>query len=163
MPFTPFHFGPFACVGVPLHRRLDLPAFLLANVAVDLEPLAVMLLRLDRPLHGYCHTFLLAPVVALALAAVLWPARGLVKAGMRTAGLPYETTFLKLFVAGLLGASLHVLMDAPLYHDIRPFLPLDVNPLRGAVSSRTMYLGCLVSFIPAGMLYLWAVFRERRV
>ena len=45
MPFTPYHFGPHGCVGLVLKRYLDLPVFMLANVAVDLEPLAVMVFR----------------------------------------------------------------------------------------------------------------------
>jgi hypothetical protein len=39
MPFTPCHFGPSACIALPLNRWIDLPVFLLANVAIDIEPL----------------------------------------------------------------------------------------------------------------------------
>ena len=58
MPFTPFHFGPSAVIVLPLNRYIDIPAFLLANIAVDIEPLAVMSLSLSYPLHGYAHSIL---------------------------------------------------------------------------------------------------------
>ena len=35
---------------------------------------------------------------------------------------------------------LHVLFDSPLYFDIKPFYPLNVNPLYGSVSSLEIYL-----------------------
>jgi membrane-bound metal-dependent hydrolase YbcI (DUF457 family) len=43
-------------------------------------------------------------------------------------------------IAGILGAMLHVLFDAPLYWEIKPFYPLTVNPLYGSVSSLEIYL-----------------------
>lgn len=52
MPFTPLHFGPHACVALPLRRRVDLPVFLLTNVVVDVEPLLVLTFNLNYPLHG---------------------------------------------------------------------------------------------------------------
>ncbi len=39
MPFTPFHFGPSAVIALPLNRYIDIPTFLLANIAVDIEPI----------------------------------------------------------------------------------------------------------------------------
>ena len=57
MPFTPFHFGAHACIAFPLNKRIDIPVFILANVAIDIEPLLVITLNLSYPLHGYVHTF----------------------------------------------------------------------------------------------------------
>ena len=61
MPFTPFHLGPALFLGLLLFRLVDLPTFLAANVILDLEPLAVLLLDLDYPLHGLFHSFLGGP------------------------------------------------------------------------------------------------------
>lgn len=46
-------------IGLPLHRKLHLSTFLVASIAVDIEPL-VIVLGLAYPLHGYLYTFLLA-------------------------------------------------------------------------------------------------------
>jgi len=58
MPFTPFHFGAHACVAFPFNKKIDIPVFILANVAIDIEPLLVITLNLHYPLHGYAHTFI---------------------------------------------------------------------------------------------------------
>ena len=58
MPFTPFHFGPSATIAFPLRGKIDIPVFILANVAIGIEPLTVMILNLSYPLHGYAHSFL---------------------------------------------------------------------------------------------------------
>ena len=58
MPFTPFHIGPHATVGLALQNYIDVPVFITANVAVDLEPLFVILFKPDYPLHGYFHSLL---------------------------------------------------------------------------------------------------------
>jgi membrane-bound metal-dependent hydrolase YbcI (DUF457 family) len=46
------------------------------------------------------------------------------------------------FVAGVLGTMLHVLLDSPLYDDIRPFYPLLSNPLYHLASSSEVYDFC---------------------
>lgn len=75
MPFTPFHFGPAACVALPLHKRVDFLSFLLVNVAIDLEPLAAIHLNLNYPLHGYAHTFIGAVVVGILSGWALYALR----------------------------------------------------------------------------------------
>ena len=72
MPFTPFHLGPALALGIPLRKYVHAPTFILANVAVDIEPFIVLLLRLDYPLHGYLHTFLFALLFGLAIGFVMF-------------------------------------------------------------------------------------------
>ena len=67
MSFTPFHLGPALGLGLPLRRYLHVPTFLAASVVVDVEPLLVLVLGLDYPLHGYLHTFLFASLTGLLL------------------------------------------------------------------------------------------------
>ena len=67
MPFTPFHLGPALGLGLPLRKYIHAPTFIVANVAVDIEPFLVFLLRLNYPLHGYLHTFLSAFFFGLAI------------------------------------------------------------------------------------------------
>jgi len=161
MPFTPYHFGPHGCVGLILKRHLDLPVFVLANVAVDLEPLAVMVLGLSYPLHGYCHTFLFGTFVGIIWALIAYPLRDVIKVIMNAFRLRYSTTLLKMIVSGILGVWLHVLFDAPLYRDIRPFFPWEANPLYGIVSISAVYWFCATCFIPAMVLYVMVAVNYR--
>ena len=81
-------------------------------------------------------------------------ARNMTGVFMRALKLPYETTLKKCILSGILGGWLHILFDAPIYTDIRPFFPFDANPLYGLVSPRAMYLLCTLLFVPALALYL---------
>lgn len=66
MPFTPLRSGPASLVGPPLRERVHVPA-LLGSVIADTEPLAVSVLNLDLPMHGYLGSFLLAVTTGLAV------------------------------------------------------------------------------------------------
>jgi len=104
MPFTPLHFGPHACVALPLRRYVDLPVFLLTNVVVDVEPLLVLTFNLNYPLHGYCHTLLIGGLLGLLLGTIAFAFRGVFAAAMRLARLPYEPSLGKMVIAGVAGA-----------------------------------------------------------
>jgi hypothetical protein len=67
MPFTPLHLGPVFVFGLFLRRWLHLPTLIVASIAVDVEPLLVIVLKLDYPLHGYLHTFLFAIPYGIAV------------------------------------------------------------------------------------------------
>ncbi|HNQ34465.1 MAG TPA: hydrolase [bacterium] len=161
MPFTPFHFGPGACLALPLKERLDLPVFLLSNLAIDLEPLAVISFGLKYPLHGYAHTLLFGSLVGIGWAALAFAGRRHLRRLMNRLRLPYRPDFRIMAISALLGAWFHVLLDAPLYSDIRPFYPLTANPLHGKISGGAVYLVCLLAFIPAAVLYLQAAGGKR--
>ncbi len=157
MPFTPFHFGPSACLALPLQRRLDLPTFLLVNVAVDLEPLLVMSFDLPLRLHGPAHTLLGATLIGMVSGAVLFRCRRPLQQMMTgLLPLPYAPTLRGMVLTGILGACFHILLDAPLYVDITPFAPFsDANPLLGVIDGGIMYTLTALSYIPALLLYLW--------
>ena len=158
MPFTPFHFGPHACIALPLQRYIDVPIFVGANVAIDIEPLLVMVYGFDYPLHGYCHTFLFGGMVGLLLGLVVFPFRKLIGKTMSWLRLPYVTNLLKMAVSGMLGAWVHILFDMPLYQDIRPFYPLSSNPLYGITSAKVVYETCAFLSLLALVIYLYMVF-----
>lgn len=65
LPFTIFHLGPALFFGLPARRYIHTPTFILANVIVDFEPMLVLILGLDYPLHGYLHTFVMAIFLGL--------------------------------------------------------------------------------------------------
>ena len=157
MPFTPYHFGPHSCVALSLRKYIDFPVFILANVAVDLEPLAVILFTLDYPLHGYFHTFLIGGMIGIIWAVIAYFLKNILEEIMNALRLSYKTSFAKMVVSGILGVWLHVLFDAPIYEDIRPFYPSESNPLYGILSSQTLYTICSICFIPALILYIFGV------
>jgi len=156
MPFTPFHFGPGAVIGMPLSRHLDPFTFVLASVAMDLEPLSVMVLHLHYRLHGYVHTFMGAALLGTVWGVSVWlcrrPLQQLLRNGFK---IPFTPSKRKMVLSGVLGSWFHVLLDAPLYKDITPFYPFHGNPLYGLVGHGAMYLFCALCFIPAMGLYLY--------
>lgn len=165
MPFTPFHFVPSACVSLPLHRYLDVPIFIGANVVVDFEPLIVMKCGLDYPVHGYCHTLPIGGLIGCVLGILAYPCRNLIGSAMSMIRLPYSPALGKMVLSGMLGVWLHVLFDSVLYIDIRPLYPFNMNPVLGLLSSQTVYLICAVCFAPALVLYFFQAFEwgERNI
>lgn len=145
MPLTPFHFGPALGFGLPLRKYMHSPTFILTNVIIDVEPILVLFLGLRYPLHGYLHTFLLAFFVGLILGYAMFLLERflhpLYKAFLFETD---ETLNLKpFFVAGVLGTTLHVLLDSPLYGEMRPFFPLTINPLYNPALSLEVYSFCV--------------------
>ncbi len=153
MPFTPYHFGPSLCIALPLDRYIDVPTFVLANVVVDMEPLAVMVLGLNYPLHGYCHTFLIGSLAGVLWAVIAYWSRSITREIMRLVKLSSTAAFGKLLVSAILGVWFHIVLDSFLYSDIRPFYPFETNPLYGMISSSALYLICSISFVPALIIY----------
>lgn len=163
MPFTPFHFGPHACVSLPLQRYLDVPVFVGANLVIDLEPLLVMTFNPDYPVHGYCHTLIFGSPVGILLATSAHPFIGRCERFMSRVRLSYTTTYLKMAVSGVLGVWLHVVFDAPLYDDIRPLYPLQENPLLEVLPPGAVYGICAACLVPAGLLYIRETTRSKSV
>jgi membrane-bound metal-dependent hydrolase YbcI (DUF457 family) len=155
MPFTPFHFGPALGLGLLLRKYVHTPTFVLASAILDVEPLLVLYYGLDYPLHGYLHTFVLAFVVGLLLG---YPAFVLERALQ-----PIYKVFLletgndlklkSFLLAGAFGTTFHVLLDSPLYTDIRPFYPLTANPLYNPTLSLEIYSLCVWMGIFGAMYY----------
>jgi membrane-bound metal-dependent hydrolase YbcI (DUF457 family) len=157
MPFTPLHLGPALTVGLPLRKYMHLPTFILANVVLDVEPLLIMLLGLDYPLHGYLHTFLSAIIVGILLGYVMFSLERHLKVVYLKLQLETSKTLpLKSFlIAGVSGTALHVLLDALLYSEMHPFLPLTANPfLSFHMSSLSVYLFCFWLCIFGALYYI---------
>ena len=157
MPFTPYHFGPSACIALPLRKYIDIPVFILANVVIDLEPLAVILFGLNYPLHGYFHTFLVGTVVALVWGLIAYSGKSIFQRLMKLFHVSYETNLGKMLLSAILGAWFHILLDSICWYDMRPFWPLDTNPFINLMTLKTVRLLCTISFLPAVVLYIIAV------
>jgi len=162
MPFTPFHFGPSALVSLPLKRYIDIPVFILANVAIDIEPLLVMTFDLSYPLHGLAHTFVGAAVVGVTIGIIANFAKKYLEHVMRkTLRLVYQSSKKKYILSGILGGWFHISLDFPLYSDIKPFYPFtDFNPFLGLVQDNLMYKICAYAFIPAIATYIFITILE---
>ena len=129
MPFTPFHLGPGLFFGLLSSRYLDVPTFLVASIVLDVEPLLVMTLGLSYPLHGFFHTLFGGAIVAILLAFVTVKLNKPISWIASIFKLPRKTSLRSIVLSYISGISLHILLDSPLYSDIRPFYPWNFNPL----------------------------------
>jgi membrane-bound metal-dependent hydrolase YbcI (DUF457 family) len=157
MPFTPYHFGPSAFVGLIFRKWLDIPVFVLANVIVDIEVLVVGLLGLGLPTHRYLHTFLLGMVIGAVWGIAAYPLRRLFEKIMRILHIPYQTGFWKMVISGVLGVWLHVGIDAIYHWEVQAFWPSRIKPLWHLISQRQVKAICVASFVAAAIAYAFAV------
>lgn len=157
MPFTPYHFGPSGFISLVLRRWLDIPVFVLANVIVDVEVLVVRLLDAGWPIHRYIHTLLIGAAAGILWATVAWPLRNLFKMIMQTLRIPYQASFLKMLISGVLGVWLHVVIDSIYHWDVRVFWPSKIKPLYKLVTTQQVEMICLVFLLAAVILYVIAV------
>jgi len=169
MPLTPFHFGPALLVGLILLSYVDLPTFLAANVIVDFEPILVVTLGLDYPLHGFFHSFLGGTIVAFLLAVVMKKVRSNLSPVLSIFKLEQKSPSKSIVLASFSGVYLHILLDSNMHGDIRPFYPLDINPFldRSALSGLSLHLFLFWSFVGAAAVYALRLFyiwrRQRQV
>ncbi|NEX19887.1 DUF4184 family protein [Thiorhodococcus mannitoliphagus] len=169
MPFTPLHLGPGFALKALGGRHFSFLAFGLAQVAMDIEPLAGLLTGAQR-LHGSTHTYLAALGIALVVAAMTPPiGRPVVRRWNREvawARLPWLTvsadfTRVSVLAGATLGTLSHVWLDSLMHADITPLAPWsEANGWLGAVSVEALTIGCLL----AGLLGLtaWLVLTWRR-
>lgn len=153
MPFTLYHFGPSAFLGLALRKWLDFPVFVLANVIVDIE-----VLFFNRwPVHRYFHTFLIGAIVGACWGLLAHRLRGLFKWLMQIIRIPYQTSFRKMVVSGVLGVWLHVFADAIYHSDVNIFWPSKARPLYGLISQEQVETVCVAFLIAAIFPYTIAV------
>jgi len=157
MPFTPYHFGPSGFLGLLFRKWLDLPVLLLANVVVDIEVLVISWLNLGWPRHRYTHTLLLGAAAGIALGLAAFPFRRLFARLMNLARIPYNPRLWKMLLSGILGAWLHVAIDAIYHFDVRLLWPVKGKPFYGLLTHRQIKLGCVAFFVAALIPYIFAV------
>jgi len=155
MPFTPFHLGPALGIGLPLRKYLHVPTFIIGNIIIDIEPFLVLVLGLKYPLHGYLHTFIGASLIGILIGYImyildrsfhtLWKSLKLIKNYYRSRNY---------LMAGVVGTILHVLLDSPLYHDIKPLYPLLTNPFYDPELTVLIYESCVFLGVIGFLCYL---------
>jgi membrane-bound metal-dependent hydrolase YbcI (DUF457 family) len=129
---------------------------LVASVIVDVEPILVLLLNLDYPLHGFFHSFVGGTLVALLLSVVMSKIRDSLSPLMSFFKLEEKSSFRNILLASLSGLYMHILLDSRIHMDIQPFYPLDFNPfLSGSTSAVVgIYMLCLWCFVGAAVFYV---------
>jgi hypothetical protein len=150
MPFTPYHFGPSGFFALAFRKYLDIPVFMLANVIIDIE-----VLIFER--HVYTHTLLLGAVTGVLWAIAAYPLRHFFKKIMQIFLLPYQTNLWKMIISGVLGIWLHVIIDGIYQWDVKVFWPGSSTPLYRLISEGNVKVICLCSFVPAIILYVFAI------
>lgn len=166
MPFTPYHFGPSGFIGLVFRKWIDVPVFVLANVAVDIEVLVIVFFRLGYPLHRYCHTLLIGLVVGILWGLLAYPLRHLFKRLMHLLRIPYQTSLLKMLISGILGVWLHVLIDGAYHYDVHIFWPSRSisfwRTTQRHLAKEQIETICLIFFLAAVVPYVLAVISFRK-
>jgi membrane-bound metal-dependent hydrolase YbcI (DUF457 family) len=157
LPFTPFHLGPGLLMGLLLFRYLDLPTVLVASVILDVEPALVLFLHINAPLHGFFHSFLGGTFVAILLTAVMRPLRARLAPLLAFFRLEQRPAVTKIALASLAGIYLHILLDARMHLDIRPFYPFDFNPFLGSGSLLGLDVTMMCVWCFFGGLFVYAI------
>ena len=151
MPITPFHFGPGALIKAAAPAHVSWTVFALANVLIDLEPIALFFITGD-PAHPWLHTLPGALGVAAVAATAgrrpcvwalrLWNSR-LSPAQARMLAVQPQIGRGAAWAGALLGTLSHILLDAIMHVDVRPFWPLDDrNLMQGIVSVEQLQWSC---------------------
>lgn len=157
MPFTPYHLGPAILIALITYPVIDLPAFIIANIIIDFEPLVIILTGSQLPLHGKFHSITMGTLLGLLLALIITLFRKHGKSINKRMRLDYKTSTKKTIIASVTGIWFHVILDAFLYDDLNLFYPLRWNPLLGLLQPATIQKACLVSFPLAIIIYLLRV------
>jgi membrane-bound metal-dependent hydrolase YbcI (DUF457 family) len=162
MPFTPYHLGPGSLIGLSLFKIFDVPALLIASVVIDIEPFSALLFNLNYPLHGVFHSFLGGSMVAGFIAAAVYFLKNDIKKLMVLFKLAQDSSFKKILWTSFFGIYFHILLDSPLYTDIKPFYPLTINPFYGLFSPEQIYLFSGLSFFVAILICLARLFQAQK-
>ena len=166
MPFTPFHFGPSGLIGLLLLKWVDFPTILIASVAIDIEPLLVLMFNLSYSLHGFFHSFFGATLIALLLILIMRYLRGYLSVLMDSFKLTQDVTLKSIALGAFIGVYSHILLDAPIYVEMNPFFPIIGNPflIKNPFISLEISIFCVFCFLGTVSIYcirLIVQFRKR--
>lgn len=153
MPFTPYHFGPGSWIGLVLFKVLHYPTFLISIVIIDIEPFFVLIFCLNQPLHGISHSFLGGSIIAILCSILIYYFKNEFNKIMAYVRLTQDSSYKQILLASFFGVYLHILLDSPLYIDIKPFYPFEINPFYGMISLQQIILLCKVSFLMSVLFY----------
>jgi membrane-bound metal-dependent hydrolase YbcI (DUF457 family) len=150
VPFTPFHLGPGAVFKAIGGRHVSFMVFGGSQVMMDIEPL-VGIIRGSFILHGITHTLPGALVIGTLAGLIGRPISAWV---LRLLQIPhYPFTWTASFIGAYLGTFSHVLLDALMHPDTRPWWPFsNENQLLAAISPEWLHLGCAITAAIGGAI-----------
>jgi membrane-bound metal-dependent hydrolase YbcI (DUF457 family) len=155
MPYTPYHFGPSSLIGLILRRWVDIPVFVLVNIAIDIEIFVAELWHPRGFGQRYAHTLLIGTAVGIIWGTGAYFFRGFFKWIMDKIQIPYKTSISKMIFSGIFGAWAHIFIDALYQSDVMLFWPSRLaNPLR-LFGRRKVDLLCVLCFLAAFVVYIW--------
>lgn len=172
MPLTPFHLGPGVLFKALGGSHVSLTVFALAQVAMDLEVVVRAGLGSSH-LHGFTNTIAGATVVLLVTVPVGKPlCERLLRWWNRNVS-PGQARWLQVstcipsaaaWAGGVLGVYSHLILDAMMHADARPWTPFaEGNPLVGYLSVAQLYLACLLCLLTGGaILAIYRAIKLRR-
>ena len=164
MPFTPYHAGPNGLVGLLLYRWVNLPAIILVNIAVDLEPLIIILFKITKyPEHGFFHSYGGAMIISLLFVMVYEKIKKPMGLLMSAIGLKQDNSFFSVVLGAVIGGAMHVTMDSMIYRDIMPLYPFEYNPIYGMMKPSQLRLFCLACFAASVVVYFVRKFLKDKV
>jgi membrane-bound metal-dependent hydrolase YbcI (DUF457 family) len=105
------------------------------------------------------HTFLFASLTGLALGYVMFSIDRFLHPVYKSLRLVSEVNqnLITFMGTGVLGAIFHVLLDSPLYRDIKPLYPFTQNPFYNPNLSMEIYTFCIwMGFL--GIIYYVGLF-----
>lgn len=155
MPLTPFHLGPGLFFGMLSFRFLDLTAFLLGSIILDIEPFyAFVSGKLDQPHHQFT-SFLGGILGAIAVLIIVVIFKKQIIKWLDKVRLAQNSSNLSIFFGGLFGCWIHVIFDSFMHYDVSPFWPLKLNPFLNLISLPQNYFLCsALGIIGLGLLFL---------
>ena len=158
---TPFHLGPGLLLGVLTFRFFNLWAVLLGSIAMDAEPLILLLIGrcYNCPHHGFLHSILGAILGSLILSFFLWIFREKLNLISLKIGISQPFSFKIIFFSSFFAWILHVFSDSIVHYDVFPFWPSHYSPF---FVGPTLY--CLLNyvFLAIGIFSLFIIYKKLR-
>lgn len=162
MPITPLHVGPGLVLKTLGGERVSLTIFVLAQVTMDIEVVARAAAGAER-WHGLTNSVMGATVVLLLTVAygtpvcewaLRWWNRNLSPAQEKWLALPTNISWPSAWTGGVLGVYSHLILDAIMHADARPWAPFsEANPLAGSLSIAQLDLLCLGSLPVSAVIF----------
>lgn len=131
MPLTPFHLGPGLFFGMLFLRFVNIYAFLIGSVIMDLEPLTLIIVKRCYfcEHHPFLHTVIGGILGSLAVAFILkYFEKPLQKLSAKLnvkQSFSMPAIYLSCFSAWIL----HIFFDSLTHSDVHPLWPSTYNPI----------------------------------
>ncbi len=170
MPFTPLHLGPATVVKAVVKEKFSLTVFGLAQLLMDIQPLAAML-GADIELHGLSHTYVGATLIGLISGLAgrpfrrkLWHYLGfqIQFPGQRIIRLNPNISWPIIMISAFFGTYSHVFLDSFMHADLTPYYPLAIeNTWVHIFSIEQLYAFCFWSGLIGSGVYIFRMLYDK--